>query len=50
MTTGEVAYIAMVLSTFAVFSVSLLAVTLRYERTRPAAKAQIASQGHPAHA
>ncbi len=50
MTTSETAYMVMVLATFAVFSVSLLAATWRYERSRPAAKAQSEAQGQPAHA
>lgn len=50
MTSGEIFYIGLVLATFAVFSISLIATTLRYDRTSTAAKRREAGMGHPAHA
>ena len=50
MTTGETAYMVMVLATFAIFSMSLMAATWRYERSRPAARIEAEAKGQPAHA
>ncbi|MCX7384797.1 MAG: hypothetical protein NT133_26030 [Alphaproteobacteria bacterium] len=50
MTTGEIAFIAMVIATYAIFSVSLVAVTWKYERNRPARKLQQEAAGRTAHA
>ena len=50
MTTGEIAFIAMVIATYAIFSVALVAVTWKYERNRSARTSQQEAAGRPAHA